>query len=347
MNHGEPALVRLQEELADVGAMAAGLDQRAEAVLEVLGRILPFDSGWLAVRDPERRRHVPLATTGTADPLRRYFESPGADAELEHLGLNSAQPPVLASELPAPLTEICAWGDYLLPAGFRGGLAGALFSSTGRHVGFVSLLAEDPARPDPGDRQILAEVTRVIADDLDRTQEIARISTIVGAAEAGVVLTRGGDALPLPGLPDDRLLAPDSPILAAATHELSAGGPYTAFLAPVAGPDGERLARVTALDCTVPELDHLSAAVLLSAPGDLRGLTSLHLRLLGHLVAGTTEVPALAAALGLDPRSTTEALRRAQVALDAPGVTAAATRALRTGLRIPPALSCPARTGRR
>jgi hypothetical protein len=64
-------------------------------------------------------------------------------------------------------------------------------------------------------------------------------------------------------------------------------------------------------------------------------------------VAGTTEVPALAAALQVDPGTTIEALRRAQVALEAPDATAAATRALRTGLRIPPALSRPARTGLR
>jgi hypothetical protein len=342
----DPALVRLQEELADVGMMAEGLNQRAEEVLDALGRILPFDAAWLAVRDPERRRHVPLATTGDAEPLRRYFESPAADAELEQLGLNSAQRPVLASELPVPLPEICAWGEYLLPAGFRGGVAGALFASTGRHVGFLSLLAEDPARLSLADRQILGAVTRVIADDLDRTQEIAMIARIVGTAEAGVVVTRGGAALALPGLPDDRLLAADSPILVAATQELSAGGPYTAFLAPAAGPDGQRLARVTALDCALPDLDHLSAAVLLSSPGDLRGLTPLDLRVLGHLVAGTTQVPALAAALHVDPSTTTEALRRARVALDAPSPTAAATRALRTGLRIPPALSRPARTGR-
>jgi hypothetical protein len=343
----DPALGRLQEKLADVGTMAEGLNQRAEEVLEALGRVLPFDSGWLAVRDPERRRHVPLATTGPAEPLRRYFESPGADAELERLGLNRAQRPVLASELPLPLPEICAWGEYLLPAGFRGGVAGALFASTGRHVGFLSLLAEDPAGFSVADRQILAAVTTVIADDLDRTQEIATITRIVGTPEAGVVLTRGGDALPLPGLRDDRLLAAGSPILAAATHELSAGSPYTAFLAPVAGPDGERLARVIALDCALPELDHLSAAVLLSSPRNLRGLTPLDLRVLGHLVAGTTQVPALAAALHVDPGAITEALHRAQVALDASDVTAAATRALRTGLRIPPALTRPARTGRR
>jgi hypothetical protein len=339
---GDEALVHLREQLADVGTQAAGLDQRAEQVLEVLGRVLPFDSGWIALRDPERRRHVPLATTGHADPLRRYFESPGADAELEHLGLNGARRPVLASELPLPLPEIAAWGEHLLPAGFRGGVAVPLFASTGRHVGFLSLLSEDPARPSRADRQLLAAVTRVIADGLDRTQEIATTAGLVGSADAGVVLTGGGDALPLPGLPGDRLLTPGSPVLAVAVQELSAGGPYTSFLAPSADPDGVRLARVTALDCTVPDLDHLSAAVLLSGPGDLRGLTLLDLRLLGHLVAGAT-VPALAATLHLDRRATTEALRRVQAALDAPGVTAAATRALRSGLRIPPALAlrCP------
>jgi hypothetical protein len=343
----DPALVRLPEELADVGTTRAGLNQRAEAVLEALGRILPFDVGWLAVRDPERRRHVPLATTGEAEPLRRYFESPGADAELEHLGLNSVQRPVLARELPVPLPEICAWGEYLLPAGFGGGVAGALFASTGRHVGFLSLLAEDSTRPSPADRQVVAAVTTLIADELDRTQDVARIARIVGTADAGVVLTRGGEALALPGLPDDPLLAPDSPVLAAATIELSAGAPYTAFLAPAGGPSGGRLVRVTALDCTLPELDHLSAAVLLSTPGYLRGLTLLELRVLGHLVAGTTQLPALAAAVHVDPRTAAEALRRAQVALDAPSVTAAATRALRTGLRIPPALTRSARAGRR
>ncbi|CCH87447.1 protein of unknown function, putative GAF domain [Modestobacter italicus] len=347
MEDGDEALVRLQEELVDVGTTTAGLDQRAEAVLEALGRVLPFDSGWLAVRDPERRRHVPLATTGPAGPLRRYFASPGADAEVEHLGLDRARCPVLASELPVPLPEVRAWGEHLLPAGFRGGVAAPLFASTGRHVGFLSLLTEDPTRPSPADRRVLAAVTGVIADDLDRTREIATIAGLVGTATAGVVLTRGGDTVPLPGLPDDRLLAAGSPVLAVAGHELSAGGRSTAFLAPVADPDGGGLARVTALDCALPELDHLSAAVLLSAPGDLRGLTPLDLRLLGHLAAGTTEVAALAAALGLERHTTTEALRRAEVALDAPGVTAAATRALRTGLRIPPALSCPARTGRR
>ena len=86
MEKWDPALVRLQEESADVATTVDGLNDRAQEVLEALGRILPFDAGWLAVRDPERRRHVPLAATGAADPLRRYFQSPGADAEVEASG---------------------------------------------------------------------------------------------------------------------------------------------------------------------------------------------------------------------------------------------------------------------
>lgn len=334
------SFVRLQAELADIGMSTAAPDRRAGEILQALGRALSFDAGWLAVRDPERRRHVALATTGAAEPLARYFRTPGADAEVEQLGVDRALGPVLASELPIPLAETCAWGDYLLPAGFGGGVAGALFASTGRHVGYVSLLAEDPARPGPADRQVLAAVTTLIADDLDRAQEIAVTARIVGAAAAGVVLTRGGDALPLPGLPDHRLLLADSPVVAAAVAELSAGARCTGFLAPAAGPD-EPLVRVAALDCALPHLDHLSAAVLLSAPGDLRGLTPLDLALAGQLVAGTTEVAALAAALRADIDSTAAGLERVQVALDAPDLTSAATRALRTGLRIPPSLWWP------
>jgi hypothetical protein len=338
---------RLRAELADVGGMAAGLEQRAEAVLAVLGRVVPADAAWLSVRDPDRRRHVPLATAGAIGPLSRYFASPAADLEVEDLGLNRARPPVLATELPVPLTETWAWADHLLPAGFRGGLAAALFASTGRHVGFLSLLTDDPARPGPADVRLLAGVLGLVADGLDRTAEVARTARVVRSAWAGVVLTAGGDVHALPGLPDDRLLAAGHPVLTVAAHELSVGGPHTAFLAPVGGPDGEALVRATALDCAAPHLDHLSAAVLLSAPGDLRGLGVLDLRLLGLLAAGTTGVPALAAALRQDQRSTADALARVQVALHAPGPTAVAVRALRTGLRIPPGLVPPAGTFRR
>jgi hypothetical protein len=341
MSGREPELPELRREFAGIAASCPTVEERAAAILQKLGRILPFDAGWLAVRDPEGPRHVPLATSGSADPLRDYFGRPEADDEVEQLGLNRRRPPMLATEIPSPLSELPAWADHLLPAGFRQGLAAGLFTADGRHIGFLSLLSADPSRPSQVDRRLVAAVTTVIADDLDRTRDIAETARIIERAGAGVVLTRGGDVLALPGLPDDRLLAPGSPILTVAADELANSGAYTSFLAPEKG-TGSDLIRVTALDIARPDLDHLSAAVLLCPPGDLRGLTVLDLRGLGLLVEGVTDIPALAGALHVAGETVADSLGRSLTALRTSDITAATVRALRGGMRIPPALWTPA-----
>ena len=336
MSGSEPELQRLRLEFVGIATSSATMQERAAEILQQLARILPFDAGWLAVRDPEQLRHVPLATTGPAAPLRDYFGRPEAEEEMEQLGLNRRRPPMLASEIPGPLSEVCAWADHLLPAGFRQGLAAGLFTTDGRHIGFLSLLSADPSWPSPADRRIVAAVTAVIADDLDRSRDIAETAQIVEGATAGVVLTRGGAVLPLPGLPDDRLLAPGSPILAVAADELANSGAYTSFLAP--GPGGE-LIRVTALDVARPDHDHLSAAVLLGRPGDLHGLTVLDLRLLGFLVEGVTDLRALGQALHVGMTAVADSFGRSLIALRTNDLTATAVRAVRGGMRIPPGVT--------
>ncbi|MGY1740607.1 MULTISPECIES: helix-turn-helix transcriptional regulator [unclassified Blastococcus] len=341
MTRGEPQLEAVWSEVAGVAASSATVQERAAEHLQQLGRILAFDAGWLAARDPERQTHVPLATTGPAEALVDYFCRPEADEEVELLGLNRHRPPMLASDIPSPLSEVRAWSDHLLPAGFRQGLAAGLFTTDGRHVGFLSLLSADPSRPREADRRVVAAVTTVIADDLDRTRDIAATARIVAKAGAGVVLTRAGDVLPLPGLPDDRLLAPGSPILGVVAEELADSGAYVSFLAPTPGTGGDQLIRVTALDFAQPDLDHLAAAVLLCPPGDLRGLTLLDLRVLGLLVEGVTDVPALARSLHVAAEAVADSLGRSLVALRTGDLTAAAVRALRNGLRLPPGATGP------
>jgi GAF domain-containing protein len=341
MTAWNPEPVPLRLELARIAITPDDLQERAAAILQVLGQVLPYDAAWLAVRDPEHRQHTPLATAGPAEQLRRNFRRPDADDEVEQLGLNRHRPPMLASEIPVPLTESRSWAEYLLPAGFRGGLAAGLFTPGGRHVGFLSLLSEDPARPGPADREVIAAVTTAIAHALDRTREIATTARIVQAATAGALLTRGGDTLPLPGLPDHRLLAPGSRILAVAAQELADSDTYITFLAPTTDIGDGELVRVTALDCAGPGLDHLCAVVLLSPPGDLRGLPPLGLRLLGLLVEGMTQVPAIAATLGVDERTVADAIRASLIALGTSDLTAATARSVRTGLRIPPRLATP------
>lgn len=342
MTRSHPYPVRLRLQLAEIARSTAGTQDRAAAVLESMGRALPFDAAWLAVRDPEQRRHIPVATRGPIEPLRRYFSTPEADSEVEQLGLNRRRPPMLASEIPAPLPELRAWGEHLLPAGFRGGLAVGLFTPAGRHVGFLSLLTEDPGRLDSVDRRLVGTVRGIVAHGLDRTREMADAARIVRSAEAGVVLTRGGDVLPLPGRPGHRLLEAGSPTLAAAADELAYGGTICSFLAPTTALDDPAgLLRVSVVNCSRPELDHLMAAVLLSPPGDLRGLTPRDLRVLGLLATGVTRRRALGARLGLDDRQVADALAAGQAALHARGLPATATYAIRTGLRIPPRLSDP------
>jgi GAF domain-containing protein len=339
MNGRELDLPGLRLAFAEIAAAPATVQERAAEILQHLGRIMAFDAGWLAVRDPERHMHVPLATSGAVAPLRDYFRRADADEEVEQLGLNGPRPPMLASEIPGPLSEVRAWADHLLPAGFRQGVAAPLFTADGRHVGALGLLSADPSRPSPADRRVIAAITTVIADDLDRTQDIAETARIIEKASAGVVLTRGGDVLPLPGLPDDRLLVPGSPILTVAADELANSGAYTTFLAPVPGISAEQLIRVSALDFACPDLDHLSAAVLLGPPGDLHGLTVLDLRVLGLLAEGVIDIPALGQALDVALEAVADALERSLAALRTSDLTAAAARALRGGLRIPPGVT--------
>ena len=328
-----------RSEVAGALASSAAVQERAAGILQRLEDILPFDAGWLAVRDPEQHRHVPLATTGAAEPLRAYFGRPEADEEVDLLGLKRRRQPVLASEIPSPLAEVRAWADHLLPAGFREGLAAPLVTTDGRHIGFLSLLCADPSRPSRADRRVVAAVTTTIADALDRTRDIADTARVVATADAGVVLTRGGSVLPLPGLPSDRLLVPGSPVLGVACDELADSRAHISFLAAAPGRDREELVRVTALDVACPDLDHPSAAVLLSPPGDLHGLTLLDLRVLGLLVEGVAGIPALARSLGVARDTVVDSLARSLAALRTSDLTATAVRALRSGMRIPPGVT--------
>ncbi|MHA3700840.1 hypothetical protein ACXR2U_01535 [Jatrophihabitans sp. YIM 134969] len=331
-------IAALRRELAALVSSCSTVEDRARAVLQQLGERLPFDAGWLAVRDPERRLHTPLATVGATAPLRAYFARPDADDEVERLGLNGRRPPMLATEVPVPLSDVAAWADHLLPAGFRNGLASALFTARGRHVGFLSLISSDRSRPTAADRALVAAVTTAIAENVDRTRDIAETAGIVGTADAGVVLSRAGDVLAMPGLPGDRLVAPGSRVLTVVADELAAGGPYLSFLCEAPGSE-DRLRRVVALDLARPELDHLSAAVLVGPPGDLLGLTVGDLRLLGLVVEGVADPAALARGLRVAPRVAADSLERVLFVLGTRDLAVAAVRALRRGLRIPPGVS--------
>jgi hypothetical protein len=326
---------QVMAEVAGIAAAPDAIEERARALVEVLQRVIPAEAFWLALRDPERGTHAPLATAGAAGPLRAYFQTPAAEAEVELLGLNRRRPPMLVRELPVQPGELRAWADHLWPAGFRGGLAAGLFTTDGRHVGFLSLLTDDTERPADADRDLIGVLSPLIAHAVDRMRTAAAAASIVEDAVAGAVLTYGGEALALPGLPQHRLLVSGSPVVRVALTRLRAGCSHATFLCPDArSHGGAGVVRVTVLGCARPHLDHLLAAVTLSPPGHLRGLIRRQLQLLGLLIEGWSD-PRIAAALNTTENDIADRFGPILAALNAPDRTTAAVRADREGLYLP------------
>lgn len=55
---------RVVREVAGIALASASVEERAEACLESLLQVRPFQAGWIGLLDPERREHVLLAHQG-------------------------------------------------------------------------------------------------------------------------------------------------------------------------------------------------------------------------------------------------------------------------------------------
>jgi hypothetical protein len=167
---------------------------------------------------------------------------------------------------------------------------------------------------------------------MERMRTVTAVASIVEDAVAGAVLTHGGEALGLPGLPPHLLLVTGSPVLRVAAARLRAGCSHATFLCPASSSAaGAALVRVTVLGCAMTHLDHLLAAVTVSPPGALRGLVHHQLQLLGLLIEGWS-YPRIAAALDTTENDIADRFGPILAAFNAPDRTTAAVRADREGL---------------
>lgn len=323
--------VSLRAEMAEIAVAAGSVEQRAEALLGCLRGVIPYAAAWIAVRDPETRMHHRVGSDGDTDSLARYFALPEADDEVEALGLNRFQPPVPASALPVPLAETRAWGEYLLPAGFIDGVAMALFTDDGRHLGFLSLLAGDSRQWTVSSGRLLAGLRPIIAKALDRLPSLAAAAQLTGDAVGGIVMTRAGRGVRIPGLPTHPLLVERPAVLAVARRYARAPGTVATFLSPWAG----AFLRVSVLDCRDETADHLCSLVLVRPADDESRLELSDLQLLGALVEGWDD-ERIRAGVGLsNPSGYAQELAR-RLALPSTG--ALVQRAAREGLYLPPVL---------
>jgi DNA-binding CsgD family transcriptional regulator len=325
-------------EVAGIAAAPGTLAQRAEALLEQVRRVVRFDAGWISLLPREQDVHVPLARSGYDERVCGYMDSTSFLADVELIGLRRSRRPVRLRDLPMPPAELPGWAQYLEPAGFREGVGVGLFAAEGRYLGVLSVHSQVADQVSEAARDAVGLLAAPIAAAVDPLRSLSTIAGMVHQAAAGVVLAPSGAVLPLPGLPDHRLLAAGSGVLAAAAAQLAEGGPHASFLAPL--PDAEGAGthvRITVL-AAPPDLRPFAAAVVLVSPaGDLQGLSDRELQVLGLLVTGASN-QRIAGALGITARTVEVHVDHVRAKLSAPSRTAAAARALRLGLLVPSSL---------
>jgi DNA-binding CsgD family transcriptional regulator len=326
------------EVVSEVGQIASGhgtVEQRAEAVLDTLHRLVPFQASVICLLDPDRRAAMPVASRGYDKAVSEFMVSPANTEEMELLGFTRHRAAVRVRDLPVPAERVRGWVEYLRPAGFREGLAVGLFTPEGRHLGILGLNTDTDRHPTEAARDLIGAMAPTIAKAVDPTRSLAGMARIINPAGAGILLTRAGNTLPLSGLPGHPLLDVGSTVLAVATRQLPTSGGYGSFLCPDAAQDAVTShVRITVLACPPEAPQYLTAVVLLSPPGDLHGLTDRELEILGLLVEGWPN-RRIGAALFIAQRTVAAHVEHILPKLGAPTRTLAAVRALRLGLYVP------------
>jgi DNA-binding CsgD family transcriptional regulator len=326
------------EVAVEVGEIASGhgdLQQRIDAVLDSLRRLVPFQAAAINLVGPDQRVHVPAFCRGYDDATHEYMTSRDCTDEIEMLGLTRSRAARRLSDMPVPREHIRGWVEFLRPAGFREGLGVGLFTSDGRHLGMLGMNTDTAAHPTEASRDLIGALAPLIAKAIDPMRSIMKVAEIVGNAEAGIVLTRGGATQPMPGLPAHPLLDRGSKVLGIAAERVANGSAYGTFLVPYTADDRPHVhVRITVLTGPHDPPHPLTGAVLVSPHGDLYGLTPRELEILGLIVEGWAN-SRIAAVLFVTRRTVNAHVEHILTKLDAETRTLAAARAIRFGLYVP------------
>lgn len=328
--------LEVMHEVANIANARASIGQRAQAVLDTLRRLIPFEGSWLAVLSPEHSEHHSLVRRGYDAATEAYLRSSAVLEDVEVCGINRATAPVCVRRLPIPPQELRVWADYLLPSGFREGGAVGLFANQ-RYLGLMAVHTDTADHPTDAALDLVHLIAPMIARAVDPLRGVNATAQVVRQAEAGIILSRDGHAHPLPGLAGHPLLAADTPLRHVVAGYLARDPDFHTFLCPNnAGVETGRYERISILPCHCDAPFYLTAAVTMTAARDLHGLCPQDLALLGALVE-----PDPATALPSQPTQRERNARWPHImaTLHTRTREQAVARAQRLGIYVPPALS--------
>ena len=323
-------------EIVEIAASPVPLLERARGLVESLDGWLPVEAIWLTLSDPESHVYATIGSSGLERPVLDYLDRPTVAREIQLAELNQDRPPIAVTELPVPIEELPTWGECLIPAGFRDGLAVPLIEPGGPYLGMLSLLYSSTEPPSGVLRDSIAQLAPLIARAVSPLRSLLATARLVQAAAAGAVLLRDGTTYPLRGLNHHPSLV-DSMVLDIARQTLLAGQVYRSFMWPAhSGPHSAGHVRITVLAATdVPAF--VMGTVLLAPDVECRGLTPREMEVLGLIVDGRSNQQ-IARRLTVAPRTVAAHVEHILHKLEVPTRTLAAVQAEREGCYVPAAL---------
>lgn len=320
--------------VSHAAALLGSTTERANALIEPLKGLLPFDGVWLALCDEARRGHRSVISTGWDAHTADYLDGPVLVNDIEQLGMTRSRVPLRVTDLPVAASELQTWAECLLPAGFNEGLGMCLFAADGRQIGFLGLFTESARVPSDWCRDLFAALGPTLAHAVDPLRSAITAAETVSSAIAGAILTKAGSFEMLPGLPGHPALRDGSPLFDAAIQTLNE--PANSFLLPTQE-EGCGHQRVTVMNVTDDPFSQVKGIVLLSPCEDHGGLTDRELEVLGQVIAGYNNAEA-ARNLYVSQRTIATHMEHILAKLDASSRTLAAVRAQKQGTYVPTTL---------
>ncbi|MEH3067324.1 MAG: LuxR C-terminal-related transcriptional regulator [Aeromicrobium erythreum] len=317
------------DEIVQIADSCAPQPDRVASLLTWLCRRTLHDAAWLSLSEPRLGARAVIGSTGLDQGATELLERVDVAVDLRPDRHGQGGSLLQVSDLAARL-DPAVWRRWLVPAGFRGGVAATLRDGSGQQVGFLGLLHRGSGPSTAVTRQHLERLAPLVSHGLSPMRALLAAARLVPDATSGVAILRDGSTYALPGLQVHPLLQPGSPAVHGARSALAAGQVARSFLWPETDAGHVRLTVLAP-----PDASRFAAGLLLLTPdADCRTLTPRELEVLGLLVSGRSNQQ-IAHRLAVTPRTVATHVEHVMRKLRAPSRTLAAVRAEREGLYVP------------
>jgi len=320
--------------VAAVASSSGTAQERAEAVVESLGALVPHVAAEIVMLNPLDGSSEVLAATGYSDDVLEALHSPRFHELMQWLGLPGTGRPVRMRDLPGDPFDNWAVSDVLIPAGYSEGMTMCLRTPDGRFTGVLNLSVDSAEHPSDLARDAIASMCSALGNLTDPTQGSRWIQMLLGAGSRAVGLDAAGDTVAIPGTATHPLLTDDSDLIQVAARSSVRQG-WATFL----WPDDDEWLRVRVVPCRG---EQSIARVVSVDTVDPAPLSRRELEVLTLAAEGLSNLE-ISEALVIGSRTVATHVEHILDKLEAPNRAAAASYALREGY-ILGRVECPGRS---